>query len=127
MITFKEAKISSSKMREHNDCAVKALAIAGNKSYEEVHSLFKSLGRKNRRGTSQFIIHKAAKQVNPNFVFKNIRKPNGSFYTARSIREAFPKGRYMILYRGHIAAMVDGTIEDWSEGRCHRVLGIFEM
>ena len=38
MIDFKEVQVRSSKMREHNDCAVRALSIVANKPYEEVHA-----------------------------------------------------------------------------------------
>jgi hypothetical protein len=127
MIDFKEVKVSSSKMRERNDCAVKALAIVASKPYEEIHALMKSLGRKDRRGTSRNIVWKAAQKLNPEVGYEAIRKPNGRYYTARTIGEALPKGNYMILYRGHLAAMVDGMVEDWTDGRCHRVLAVYKM
>lgn len=127
MIDFKEVKVRSSKMREHNDCAVRALAIAANKPYEEAHAIFKKHGRKNRHGTPLTVIFRAASEVNPNVKYKSIRKPNGSRYTARTIGEALPKGNYIIHYNGHVAAMVNGCVEDWTDGRCHRVIAVFEM
>lgn len=127
MIDFNTVKVGSSEKREHNDCAVKALAIAAEIPYDEAHALFKRHGRKNRRATPLNIILKATHEIRPNCDFKNIRKPDGRKYTARTIGEALPKGNYMVLFRGHIAAMVNGCIEDWSDGRCLRVEAIFEM
>ena len=127
MIDFKEVKVRSSKMRERNDCAVKALAIAAEKPYEEVHALFKRLGRKNRRGTPLYTIVRAAREYSPNVLYTDIRKPCGGKYTARTIGEALPKGKYILHYNGHVAAMVDGMVEDWTDGRCHRVIAVIKL
>lgn len=127
MIDFQQVKVRSSKMRERNDCAVKALAIAASKPYEEVHSVFKKHGRRNRRGTPLHIIFRAAREYSPNVEYKPIRKPCGGKYTARTIGQALPKGNYIIHYNGHVAAMVDGMVEDWTDGRCHRVLAVIKL
>lgn len=126
-MNFKVASQASGKMREHNDCAVKAFSIASGKSYEEVHGLFKSLGRRDRKATPHTISRKVAHILNPEVKFVSIRKPDGSKYTARTIGNDLRRGRFVVLYRGHLAALVDGVIHDWTDGRCHRVLGVYKL
>lgn len=128
MLKFKEMKISSSKFREKNDCAVIALAIASGKSYDEAHKVMKKHGRNDRRGTSIYSIWQAALEVNPDAKFiGKYTKPCGAKYTARTITEALPKGNYIVIFRGHAAAMVDGVIEDWSHSRCMRVNELIKL
>jgi hypothetical protein len=44
-----------------------------------------------------------------------------------TIGKALPKGKYVLLFRGHAAALVDGVIEDWTAGRRKRILGYFKV
>jgi hypothetical protein len=127
MLKYKEMKVSSSKFRERNDCVVIALAIVSGKTYEEARQILKKNGRQDRKGTYRYAIQKSVLEVNPNAEFEYITKPCGGQYTSRTIGKALPKGNYIVLFRSHAAAMVDGVIEDWSDGRCMRVQEIIKL
>ena len=106
------------KLKENNDCSVIATTIVTGEDYPVVHDKYKEAGRKTGRGVQLAQI----KQVTGK-KFDAILKPNGSKYTARTIAQAFPTGRYLIFFNGHVAAMVDGKIHDLYENRCARVIG----
>ena len=120
-------EISNSK-NEKNDCGVTAIAIATGIGYDKAHKLFCLLGRKPRRGVSFNMLESAIQFIVGSLPeFKVILKPNGSQYTGVTIGKALPKGKYILLFRGHAAALVDGVIEDWTDGRRKRILGYFKV
>lgn len=127
-ITYKTCQDAANAKKERNDCAVKAVAIATEVSYNTVHRVFANIGRRNGRGVSFVQLKRAIEQFTGSDVkYKTILKPNGSRFTGKTIGQALPKGRYILIFRGHTAALVDGVIEDWTEDRKTRVLGYFEV
>jgi hypothetical protein len=48
-------------------------------------------------------------------------------YTNRSILPYVRTGKYLISYHGHVAACINGKIEDWSNNRCLRIQEIFVL
>lgn len=48
-------------------------------------------------------------------------------YSAKTIGRVYPKGKYLVFFYGHVAAMVDGIIEDYTEGRRHIVKSIYKV
>jgi hypothetical protein len=42
--------------------------------------------------------------------------------TMSTIGKRFPRGKFLVFVRGHVAALVDGEVQDWTEGRRHRVI-----
>jgi hypothetical protein len=128
MTTYKTClKISNSK-NEDNDCGVTAIAIATGIGYNKAHKVLSSVGRKPRRGISFKMLQDAIETVTGKMpTLEIILKPNGSYYTGVTIGKALPKGKYVLLFRGHVAALVDGVIEDWTAGRRKRILGYFKV
>lgn len=127
-ITYKTCLSSSEAKNERNDCAVKAVAIATGVGYEKAHSVFAKLGRRNGRGVSWEQMVKAIKQCTGHDInYDQIFKPNGQRYTGRTIGQALPSGKYILIFKGHVAALVDGVIEDWTEARCKRILGYWKI
>ena len=127
MQKFYEMQAMSGKFREKNDCVVKALAITAEIAYEKAHAILKQFGRKDRHGTYHHVSRTAFRSVRPFCEEMKIRKENGSMYTSRTLPAALPKGHYVVFFRGHAAAMVDGVIEDWSAGKCKRVQRVVKM
>ena len=89
--------------KEHNDCTVRALSLASNIQYSEVHTALAKNGRKNRHGIDITSIlqdickdlHITAKQV----------KRHG---TLKSFLSKFKTGNYFCTERGHAFAVIDG-------------------
>lgn len=127
-ITYKTCVVAAESKKENNDCAVKAVAIATGVGYEKAHAVFAKLGRKPRHGVSWGQIVKAIEECTGRGVsYDQIFKPNGSRYTGKTIGKALPKGRYILIFRAHAAAMVDGVIEDWTDGRKKHILGYWKV
>ena len=126
MNNFEKVKNESFKANESNDCAVKAIAIACNVPYKVAHKALANLGRRNRRGTLNSTIHTAIKQLGFNLeciTFKVKAKTVTTLAADRAVKDGF----FVAFVRGHIAAIVNGQIEDWTEGKRHRVRLVYKI
>ena len=58
-----------------------------------------------------------------------LARNNGARYlTSNSVVKALPpKGKYLVRSHRHIAAVVDGQMIDWTEGRRFRIVQIWEV
>lgn len=119
---------ASDKRGERNDCAVVAVSIAGRVPYNKAHDALRLAGRKNRKGTQRWQTKAALETIGCTYeVTEAPRQPNGSRYTAKTIGNGFKRGFYLVFYRGHVAAMVNGKIEDWTDDRNHRVQEVWKI
>lgn len=112
----------SDRMGEHKDCAVIAVALTCKVSYEKAHAALKACGRRDRSGTpfnvTEAAVRKLGYKINR---YKRMRQAGGSRYTPKTIGGRLRKGRYLCRVRGHIFAVVDGQVMDWTAGRNHRI------
>lgn len=106
---------------ETNDCAVKAVAIACNVAYSTAHAALKKHGRRDRKGTFHYTTFEAIKELG----FKADRVTLNNKRTMRTVGFDCPRGRCLVFVHKHVAAMVDGKVQDWSAGRCHRVKSVY--
>ncbi len=111
---------------ERNDCTVMALTAATGRSYDECHAALAKAGRKSRRGCNFPTIGKrAAKSLG--FLMEELDYLD---YSAKTMITAerdrkLSTGKYVLRVRSHVAAMIDGKIVDWSQGRRHRIRNIY--
>lgn len=99
-------------MLENRDCAVRALSNALNKPYYEVHSVFKRLGRKDRRGTKWPVFLKAMIEYGV-----GIASPVRRQVTHAAFVRTHPKGSFVVVSRSHAWAIKDGvTFDAWRPG-----------
>lgn len=126
MITFQEVQRESQAIGETNDCTVKAVSIACQVPYSEAHQYLKSLGRKNRRGhhwqANGIGYAEALHKIGVEGVEVGFRSK-----TVKTLARELTKGHYMVKVKGHVLAIVDGKVEDWTEGRQHRVLKVMRI
>ena len=131
MIDYTTVRTASDRHSEANDCAVCAMTIATGMDYHDIHKLYASKGRKPRAGTPQAMTSKvmgSLKRQGYKFVDEGMpRQKSGSLYTMKTIAKAFPKGTYIVRVRGHMAALVDGKVEDWTDNRRHQVLKVIRV
>ena len=133
--------------QEHNDCSVKAIALVTGRTYTEVRAALKAAGRKDRSGTPQHLSIKVLQDFGytvRNWSFgERITIMNtypGADTTAcnRSITthhwRRFPKSwaphwekKLIVITSGHMLAVVDGVVKDWTINRSLRVLQIWEV
>lgn len=88
---------------ETNDCTVRAYAIAANIPYANAHAELFLFGRKNRHGINfiPFARSKGWKEY-----------PRPSMEVDSYVKYIALTGRWIIAVRGHVFAVVDGTIHD---------------
>lgn len=126
MNNFQKVVNESFKANESNDCAVKAIAIACNVPYKVAHRLLeKHTGRKHRRGTLTHMINPAIRHLG--FEVTQLHDVTAKTISTIARDSAVQDGFFVVYVRGHIAAIVNGQIEDWTEGRRHRVIAVYKV
>ncbi len=128
-------------MGERNDCAVRAVAAATGRPYDEVHALFKAEGRRDAGRTPTGITWAVLKQLGFRTEHRGahtfINRYPGSHRTAlKSVTTHHPDrfqgvwadGKtYLMFTPGHILAIVNGVNHDWTRGRALRATAIYEV
>ena len=95
---------------ESNDCAVRALSLAFNKPYSEVHALCAKIGRVEGRGMRSSQIELAIQELSNNGIAKLAKPYRAQTFT--TFARDNKRGNYLIIKRGHAVAMIDGVFHD---------------
>lgn len=95
---------------ESNDCAVRALSLAFNKPYEEIHALCSKIGRTKGKGMRWGQIDLAIQELTGNGIAK-MQRPSRS-QTFSTFARDNKKGNYVVIKRGHAVALIDGVFHD---------------
>lgn len=112
------SKVATEVYNEKMYCSVLALAVVADVSFGKAHAALKRAGRKDRRRTPMPILFTACKELGVDVGVEEAT----TGVTVSKICKRLDKGTYLIMTRGHIAAMVDGVVHDWTQGRRHRVV-----
>lgn len=123
---YKELTEASDKLNERKDCAVIAVAAACQVSYNEAHEALKLFGRLNKKGTNFAITHAAIRYLGYRLIELESIK-NGHQLTPRTISQVAINGLYICRTRGHIFAVKDGQVLDWTKNRCHRIKKFYKI
>lgn len=116
--------------KEHNDCTVKAFAIAFDTSYDKAHAFLKAkCGRQNRKGlrVRQHLPMKLKKTKTEIVEDVFFDTECGGPITLNAFCKKYPKGRFYVTVRGHALAVVDGVVYDWKHGLKRKVLYAFQV
>lgn len=131
---------------ENRDCSVIALSVVCNVPYQTAHEALKACGRKNGRGTNIVFIERALEKLGykvakryhywdfQQFISKYPRPHN----TLKGVTTHHPRrfskvwkehfsGAYLMITRGHILAIKDATVHDWSINNALRAEQIWEV
>jgi len=116
----------SSAHGERNDCTVMALTAATGCTYDDCHAALAKAGRRNKRGCNFPSMGKAAAKT-LGFLMEELdwRDYNAKTMISAEKDRKLRKGNFVVRVRGHVAAMVDGKVVDWSQGRRHRIKNIY--
>lgn len=129
METFRTMQDVSLHYKEACDCSVKAIAIACGIQYKEALDALAQAGRKPRQGSFKYQQRNALLALG--FKMEDLGKPtrpNGGGFTVRTIHEFLPrKGHFMIYTNGHVAAVLNQHVEDWTINRMHRITGVWRI
>lgn len=127
-MNYEKAQRISAEIGEDNDCAVKAVAIACDVPYRMAHSLLKSEGRRDKRGTPTYMIHRAIKGLGFNMTEVEGKAPFRFGGTITTLTRKLPSnGMYLAYTATHVLMVKNGKLEDWTEGRRHRIQQVFKV
>lgn len=101
MICYDDAGRAGSGLKERLDCTVRAYALFYGVPYREAHGVFEALGR---RPCHKFYGHLSLKGV-------RLMKVSG---TVGKLLKEIPKGRVLVMVRGHWFCAIDGRVHDLS-------------
>lgn len=121
-MNYKQVKKESEKLNEHNDCAVRATTLASGFSYDHVHRLYSLCGRKHRRGVKRYITDKVWKHLG-----LKVKPVQVKSKTVCTLERELRFGKYLVFTRGHLLALIDGVVQDWTKGRRHRVVRVYKV
>ena len=115
---------------DSNCCGVVAVSIACRLPYNKAHEVCARVGRKNGQGMSLGALVAAiqvagcqAQYIHPS----ELKQANGSRYTCATIGKALKRGYYIAYTRNHAVAVVNGKVEDWTEGHRHQIRGAWKV
>jgi hypothetical protein len=129
-------KLVSHAYGERNDCVVIALCVLSGESYPKVHQILKNRGRRNRCGTQWHTTTAALHDLNLKL------HPVTITYDGRTIRSLVPQlphhlndpisnmmlpARFLIKAARHVAGVVMGSCEDWSDERGLYVQQVYQV
>jgi len=109
-------------LRDTNACGLIAIAIATNKTFGEVHAIFKRLGRKNRQGVSTAQMQRVLNILG--FKIVKLSEWKGKTCTTLTLPR---KDNYIALTASHALAVKFGLIKDWTDGRRHRIQQVWKV
>lgn len=129
MITYQEIKDTPAYKEDTRACSVVALSIAAQVSYPFAQGVAKSVGRKEHRGMKIPQIHRALARLGKavTLVYQRQYRYQKAFTLATVTRRIPREGTFLVYTRSHVATVVNGKLEDWSEGRKHRVTSIYRV
>jgi hypothetical protein len=128
MELYRDMKATERFSNERNDCSVFAVALATGTPYAHTHALFRAAGRRDRQGTYRHQQMTVVTRLGFTAVKHTPRQPSGACFTPKTIGQwVNPNKRYLAYVRGHVFAIIDGKVQDWTEGRQHRIKEVLEI
>lgn len=124
MRRYEKAKRSlyREEMDEGRDCAVIAVSILARVTYRVAHDVCAQHNRARREGMYTRDTIDALESLGFRVeVVNDLRQKNGSKYTQKTIGNKLKRGYHLCRHNGHVFAVVNGDVEDWSEGRKYHI------
>jgi len=113
--------------KEHGgkgDCSVKCVSIVCDVPYMVAHKALQQEGRILGKGATYFQIRQAITALG--YDLEDVEVEAKTMTTLDRDRQV-QKGYFYALLRGHIASVVNGKIEDWSQGRRHKIIEVCKV
>lgn len=128
---FMELCEASARMRESNDCTVKAVAVVMGVTYQAAHQALELHGRKRNRGafsTIEAIETLGGTWVEvPDWQYRDEWGMKTPITASAALKKHLPNANVLIYYRGHISGAVNGIIHDWANGRKHHISRVIQV
>ena len=137
---YEQMRETAWKFGEHNDCSVKAVAIACDVEYSVAHAALKKQGRIDGKGAWPNQIRGAVNELGFNLVSLRTRdiisQYPGAHKNLQSVTthhpERFPKvwaviGTCLIYSAAHVSTFKDGQLHDWAVGHAKRATQVMAV
>lgn len=119
---------ASSRFNESKDCAVKAVAVVIGRPYKVAHAALKASGRRNNCGTPRQTTLRAIESLGFKITPLDSKHVMRKAKTLRTLDSKVPsRGMFLVCVKRHIIGVRSGMIQDWTEGRCHRIIEIYRV
>ena len=131
-----EIKAASQQHGESRDCAVIAIAESCMVTYEEAHAALRTFKRKNNDGAYDHQIlyavkylgfHAEPRRYAMHILFRHFPKNKNLTVGMIEKNPELFQGHWIASVRGHVLAIVDGVVKDWTSGRRHYVTSMIEV
>lgn len=110
---------------EHNDCAVRCIAIATGISYDAAHRYLAEQGRKHRHRTPREYTFNVFSRLGYTLIQETDRWPAR---TITGLEGMLPiENTYIVITKGHILTFRGGRALDWTTGRRQRPLEVYRL
>lgn len=110
-----------------NYCAPLALSLVTGHDIEEVNAYVLRSGLR-RSKVSGMTTPNMMTYLNNHLINHEEIEFNGDPKgTISTIGRRYPRGVFLVFVRGHVAAMIDGEVLDWTAGRRHRVIKLVRI
>ena len=135
---YKELTAVGTAMGDYNYCAVIAVAVVLNCTYQDAYRLCENKGRKLGRGLCTYSILEILDEqgvnytkVNKDEVLATVDRPNYRVKTLTTnnfkMADIYSKNTYLVFVNGHVAAVKNGVTHDWSENRAKKIKLIYQL
>lgn len=129
MKEFTKLQEESRKFGEKNDCTVKAFAIVTGMTYEDSRREMARVGRRTRKAlatNNALFNHNMIRALKLNgFDVKQVQCKSKTVKTLQ--RNIKSNGRFLVFVRGHVLAIKNKQVEDWTKSRCHRIKSVWRV
>jgi hypothetical protein len=112
-------------IHENNDCAVIALALAIDCTYDSAYWQLRKLGRQDNAATELDIILKACRQAG-----YRLRKMYYSQRTTKTLHKCkmlLDNEIYLVVTSNHVATMLNKRIECYCKDKNYRIQSVYRM
>jgi hypothetical protein len=129
--TYESSRIQALADGDRNFCVPMALSLVTGLTFNEVNDrLFKAGARRKGCGVVRWKYEEMLKDGSfGNFTITDVteivRDSGGK--TVKTVARVLGKGRYLVCVSGHVLAVIDGEVCDWTENRQHRVTSVLQI
>jgi len=117
------AEVGRKHYKDTNFCTVVAVATVCEMSFGKARIKMEKAGRPHRYGAYQWqyheVIQRRGYKIEPVYGYEG--------HHVKTMGKKLGQGKWLVNVRGHVLAVVDGKINDWSEDRSLRVREVFKV
>lgn len=123
MKDFKTLATYAKACGENRCCAPIAIALVTGKSFDTVRGWLSKLGRRRGKGTPRWMTYHALKSNG--YTLRRCTRLEKQYRTVRTLERGCGRRTLLVFTRGHVLAIVNGKVQDWTKERLHRIQEIY--